>query len=236
MRQILQNNLPYYYFEAANVPSSKTIFIYHGFGSTAEGSFDLAETLANKGYSVVLPELIFHDSRNPFTNHFQPEIMQTYFWKTIFQSIDEFSSLVESIGLKKEQVILVGSSMGGFIANGIARKVAGLAGLVNVGGSGSFVLSETLFRESDGRSDIPSELLTSLKHYDPVERKSGNVPTLLLHGECDDIVSIQGQKDYYRFLIEGEARSNVTFRSYPSVGHEFTTDMVNDVVEWLHHR
>lgn len=235
MRQILHSNLPYYYVEGASVPRSPIIFIYHGWGSTAEGSFDLAETLAKYGYSVVIPELIFHDSRSPFTNHFQTEVMQTYFWKTIFKSIDEFPTLVESMGLKKERIILIGSSMGGFIANGIASREA-IAGLVNVNGSGSFVLSENLFRDSDGRGDIPSELLTRLKQYDPVKREGEKVPTLLLHGECDDIVSIQGQKDYHRFLIKGEARSIVTFRSYPSVGHEFTSDMVNDVVEWLHHR
>ncbi|WP_377890054.1 alpha/beta hydrolase family protein [Alkalihalobacillus sp. R86527] len=232
MRRVVQDTLHYYYIEPADVIRPQTIIIYHGFGSAAVGSVDLAETFAKEGFSVVIPELIFHDSRMPFTNHFQPEIMQTYFWKTIFQSIEEFPSLVATIGLRKENVILLGSSMGGFIASGIASREANLAGLVNVNGSGSFVFSETLFRDKDDRGAIPGELLAAFKKFDPVELGRGIPPTLLLHGECDEIVSIQGQKAYYRYLAE--ERDHVIFKSYPNIGHQFTDAMVRDVIEWLH--
>ncbi|WP_270181358.1 alpha/beta hydrolase [Alkalihalobacillus sp. CinArs1] len=231
MKRIKNKHLPYH-IATIKSKASKTIVLYHGWGSKVEGLLDVAETLFEEGFSVVIPELIYHDSRGPFANHFQPDIMQSYFWKTIFHSIDEFPKLLQSIDEKMEDVVLLGSSMGGFIANGIASKHS-LGGLISVNGSGSFVRSETLFRKRDGRGEIPNNLLKGLKNYDLVEQACTLTPTLFLHGECDAIVPICGQEDYFRKVME-ENRSHAEFRRYPGVGHEFTDEMVNDVLAWLH--
>jgi dipeptidyl aminopeptidase/acylaminoacyl peptidase len=39
-----------------------------------------------------------------------------------------------------------------------------------------------------------------LKEYDPIERKNCSSSVLLIHGDSDKNIPIEGQKDYYRYL------------------------------------
>ncbi|SFG83700.1 dienelactone hydrolase family protein [Sporolactobacillus nakayamae] len=128
-----------------------TLCIYHGWGTTIS-DFDLkARTLAEQGYEVILPEIIYHDSRQNIGNHFNSRITKEYFWKTIFCSIDEAANFYERFNNDSHKHVLIGSSMGGFIAAEIFARLSGFDGLIIVNGSGSFLLSESIFREQDGR-------------------------------------------------------------------------------------
>jgi uncharacterized protein len=129
--------------------------------------------------------------------------------------------------------VVAGSSMGGFIANGIFAREPDVSGLANINGSGSFLFSEKLFREKDGRGEIPLEEVNKLKHYDPVTRVNPASPVLLIHGDADEIISIEGQKDFYRHLTEREKRKNVEFKIHKGVNHVFTAEMVGDLIRWL---
>jgi uncharacterized protein len=211
--------------------STKVIIIYHGWGGSALGYRDLAEALAVEGFNVVVPEIIYHDTRQKLEDHFESKTVQDYFWETIMTTIDEFHDLVKALGLDKENVILIGSSMGGCIANGIFSSKPMVGGLVNMNGSGSFVLTERLFRERDGRSDIPDQLKKRLMDYDPVDREPGLSPVLLMHGDSDAIMPIEGQIDYDRYLKEN--RRHVDFRIYEGVNHQITSDMIGDLIDWL---
>ncbi|MEI2665790.1 alpha/beta hydrolase [Rossellomorea sp. LJF3] len=211
--------------------SNKVIIIYHGWGGSALGYRDLAEELAGEGFNVIVPEIIYHDTRQKLADHFESKTVQAYFWETIMTTIDEFHDFVNTLGIYKENVILIGSSMGGCIANGIFAREPVVGGLVNMNGSGSFVLSEKLFRERDGRGDIPDQLNKRLKDYDPVEWAAGLSPVLLMHGDSDQIMPIEGQMDYDRYLKEN--RSHVDFRVYEGVNHQITSDMVEDLIRWL---
>jgi uncharacterized protein len=211
----------------------KTVIIYHGWGGTAEGYEDVAEELSKEGYQVIIPEILFHDTRQPLDNHFDRETTQQYFWKTIFKSIDEFDDFITELGIHKEDIVVAGSSMGGFVANGIFAREPDVSGLANINGSGSFLLSEKLFREKDGRGEIPLKEVNKLKQYDPVTRMNATSPVLLIHGDADEIISIKGQKNYYRYLTEREKRKNVDFKIHKDVNHAFTTEMVGNLIGWL---
>ena len=210
-----------------------TIIIYHGWGTTVDSFNDLAVELTKIGHTVIVPEMVFHDSRNPLKNHFATETTQTYFWKTIFATIDEFNEFIDEVGILREKIILVGSSMGGFIANGIFAKQKELSGLVNVNGSGSFMVSEKLFREESNRPPLTSPEEMTMNKYDPINRKNCDAPVLLMHGDSDKIISIKGQEDYFNYLTEDENRNNVTLLVYKNVNHQFSEDMVNDLIEWI---
>ncbi|WP_034761472.1 alpha/beta hydrolase family protein [Rossellomorea vietnamensis] len=211
--------------------SAKVIIIYHGWGGSALGYRDLAEELAGEGFNVVVPEIIYHDTRQKLADHFESKTVQDYFWETIMTTIDEFHDFVKALGIDKENVILIGSSMGGCIANGIFAREPMVGGLVNMNGSGSFVLTELLFREKDGRGDIPDQLKKRLMDYDPVDSEPGLSPVLLMHGDCDEIMPIEGQMDYDRYL-KGNRR-HVDFRVYEGVNHQITSDMIGDLIRWL---
>ncbi len=209
-----------------------TIVLYHGWGGSIENYRDMASVLADKGFTVIIPELTYHNSRNPI-NHFQKHVVQTYFWKTIGESIDEFHELMEVASLINEKTIVVGSSMGGFIANGIFAMHPDLKGLVNVNGSGSFVLSENLFREQDQRSELTSSEKDYLDHYDPILKGCGDGATLLIHGANDQTVSMRGQKDYYDHLIHTRGKINSKLIIFENVNHEFTPTMEEELLHWL---
>lgn len=224
----------YYSFEINKVNEcEKVLIIYHGWGGTAEGYKELAEELSKEGFSIIVPEIIFHDTRQPLENHFDHKTMRDYFWDTIIKSIDEFNGFISALEINKKDVFLIGSSMGGFIANGIFAREPKLCGLANINGSGSFILSEQLFRDRDNREDISVELKKTLMEYDPVERVNCGSPVLLIHGESDEIIPIEGQKDYYRYLKDVEKRRNVDFNVHKNVNHQFTSEMIIDLFTWL---
>ncbi|MFX3673573.1 MAG: alpha/beta hydrolase family protein [Paenisporosarcina sp.] len=210
-----------------------TIIIYHGWGTNVESYNDVAEEIAKIGHRVVVPEIVYHDTRKSLENHYTAETTQRYFWKTIYHTIDEFDEFIKQLGVPLKKTVLVGSSMGGFIANGIFAKQKNLGGLVNINGSGSFVLSEMLFRENDNRTSLPFEEELVMKQYNPVEKTNCDSPVLLMHGDSDKTISIKGQEDYYQFLTEIENRENVNFLIYKNNNHQFSSEMVKDLLDWL---
>ena len=209
----------------------KTIILYHGWGSSVRNYHNFALDLSDLGFRVILPELPYHDSRERLENPFQPEITQQYFWKTIFQSIDEAPTFFKTIQVPTEEIILFGSSMGGFIASGIAANHPEMAGLISVNSSGSFLTSERIFRKSDGRPDLSHEERRSFNSYDPISKPSFPSTALLLHGNEDRIISIEGQQEYNQYLRTRDA--DVTFRTYENVNHTITDLMIDDIKQWL---
>jgi predicted esterase len=213
--------------------NGSTIILYHGWGTDADSYSNFAEDIANKGFRVIVPEILYHDTRNIVDNHFNKEVIQNYFWKTIVESIEEFDEFTEELGIPLEQIILVGSSMGGFIANGIFASSKNLGGLVNINGSGSFLFSERLFRKMDNRPDIPLEEEKMLNKYNPVRRKNCDSPVLLMHGDSDRTVPVDGQKDYFKYLTEVEGRNDVDLLIYENINHQVSSEMLKDLMVWL---
>lgn len=214
------------------ITKEKTIIIYHGWGSVIESQHELATTLSQQGYEVIVPEIMYHDSRSALSNPFDIHIMQEYFWKAIFHMIDEIDQFLHELQIPKEQLILIGSSMGGFIANGIFTAHPGFAGLVNINGSGSFVVSENIFRQDSGRRPL-SDSLNIFVQYDPRQKEvKYDNPILLMHGELDSIVSIKGQEDYFAYL-NSKGYSDIQFNTYPTINHTISTEMVDDLLKWL---
>ncbi|MCU9614828.1 dienelactone hydrolase family protein [Caldibacillus lycopersici] len=217
------------------IQSSKqtTVILYHGWGGNVANYDEAALEIATKGYTVLIPELIHHNTRNPIENPFTSSAQQKYFWETIFTSIEELDLIIESESVAEEQIVLIGNSMGGFIANGVFSKKNKLKGLATINGSGSFLLTEKLFRKQDGRPELSLEEEIMLKKYDPIGKQVATGSIFILHGDSDRIIPIEGNQDYYRYLTEIEGKTNIDFRVYPNVNHQFTDEMFADVLHWL---
>ncbi|MDJ0333349.1 prolyl oligopeptidase family serine peptidase [Planococcus sp. S3-L1] len=126
--------------------------------------------------------------------------------------------------------MLLGVSMGGFIANGIYANNPEIAGLININGSGSFLLSEIIFREIDSRPPLSSEEIEKLISYDPMTKTKAFSPMLLMHGEEDTVVSIKGQEDYYAYLSGGTEATDIKFLKYESINHTISEEMTEDLI------
>lgn len=211
----------------------KIVILYHGWGGSSKGYMELAEEMAKEGFIVLIPNIIYHDERKPLENHFDSIVTRKYFWNTVLQTIDEFDEFVRVVGLKKKNIILVGNSMGGFIANGIFAMNPNISGLVSINGSGSFVLTEKTFRLRDKREGMTQEEENQLKKYDPMDKPSSLSPVLLMHGDSDTIIPIEGQENYYKYLTQEEKRTNIEWEIFKKVNHEFTPAMMEKLIGWL---
>ena len=230
MNKMNDNDFSYYLLKPLHISSVMTIILYHGWGSNASHYLHYASSFTEKGYTVIIPEIVYHDTRNPFSNPFNQKNMERYFWKVILQSIDECQSWLSRSNINKDNTVIAGVSMGGFIASGV-YATADLKGLASIKRSGSFVYSEQLFRQESNRDPLTDEEEDTLKLYDPISYFHGDGVVLLLHGEQDQTVSIKGQEDYYAYLTQ--KRKKAQMKRYKHVGHEFTTFMQMDFLNWL---
>lgn len=234
MKTITNGRFPYHTVEPVNGKNAGlTVIFYHGWGTTAESYLEFAETLAGEGYTVVLPELPYHDSRNPLANPFYPTILQEYFWKTIFESIDEFDEFLRALEIPASQLIVAGSSMGGFIAAGIGAQQNQLAGVASINGSGAFLLTEQLLRKRDQRLALSPEEEQQWKKYDPAKSARCPAPLLLLHGKEDPVIPVEGQRAYYECRVDKYGPQHTKMILYDGVGHQFTDEMAAAFIEWL---
>lgn len=233
MKKIVSKNFVNHIYSQGQLSKGKTIIIFHGWGSSVNNYVEMAEYFSSLGFRVIVPEIMYHDSRNKLETHFLKDVTQEYFWKTIYRSIDEATLCFEELGVLEKDVILMGISMGGFIANGIYSKGNNFAGLININGSGSFLLSEKIFRENDQRPVLSVEEINKITAYNPIGKNKSYSPVLLMHGEQDSVVSIEGQKDYFNYLTDCDAIYDVDFNVYKDVNHSFTEEMLESLKQWL---
>ncbi|OIN66608.1 hypothetical protein BLD48_09830 [Exiguobacterium sp. KRL4] len=220
-------------FPAQQPISRKTICLYHGWGSSVSKYEDFAEMLSKQGFTVIVPELHLHDSRDALATYFNTGVVERHFWEVVFQSIEESNALVKQLNVPREDIIWLGVSMGGFIASGAAAKHDGSAGVININGSGSFLFSEQLFRRRDKRDDLTAEEERHLRAYDPVLQEQ-STPTLFVHGQRDAVIPIETQEHYVRQV--GEIHHDLTFLKHPSINHTVSDQMIADIFIWLNDR
>lgn len=232
MKKIMVGELIYHLAEPAGNPS-KTVILYHGWGGRVESYQAFAETLVEKGFRVIVPEIVYNDSRKPVENPFEMETVQTYFWKAITESIEEFGAFQKVLGVLETEIILVGSSMGGFIAAGIFARHPQLAGFASINGSGAFVLTEQIFRERQDRSSMDLATEALLQQFDPMNQEPGQGAVLLINGRQDRTVPFEGHAAYYTHLTETHQHQKTVKKLFEGVGHQFTREMEREVISWL---
>ena len=233
MNLLTDSTLPIRIFPAQRQDYRKIIFLYHGWGSSVTKYEEFARMLSEQGFTVIVPELHLHDTRNALGAYFDQGIVERHFWEVVFQSIEESSTLVQRLNVPREDIIWLGVSMGGFIASGAAAKHNGSAGVVNINGSGSFLFSEQLFRSRDKRDDLTAEEERRLQAYDPVLQKQ-STPTLFVHGQRDAVIPIETQEHYVQQSVG--TNNDLTFFKYPFINHTVSDQMIADIFVWLDER
>ena len=204
------------------------ILLYHGWGGTAISYLAFAEQLADEGYDVFVPELIRHDQREPLDNPFEPNVTTTYFWSVVEQSITEGAEIIKQSDWNASDVIVIGVSMGGFIAHGILSRFPTKA-LVAINGGGAYLEAERQFRERDGRPPLQGVAPWMLDPIDVMDKR----PRLLLHGDADEIIPLSIQQTYFESSIQAGFHQAIELRVFAGINHTVSDTMIDQLIGWL---
>lgn len=223
--------------EAAPYP---TIIFYHGWSSTADKQRFRAYILATLGYQVLIPTSVYHGERNPI-DYTISENAGKYLWKVILKNIEEFDIIIDfavkSLNADKDRIAVMGHSMGGFTSSGIFAHNKNIKTAVILNGSCDYEHSNRLFSETFKISmDVfPKELMQEIEKYDPMNNldKLIDRPILMLHGDCDSLIDVNVQRDFYTKVSPMYKSSrNIKYIEYPKLNHLVTTNMMEDIAIW----
>lgn len=209
--------------------------LYHGWSSCSEYQLTKASILAVNGYTVFIPEALYHGERGALTDYYQKEDYDI-FWKTIFRNMEEFPFLSSYIKERfSEKPFILGHSMGGLSVLGIG-SIHGqdLKGIVCFNGSGDWLMTHLFIQARFGmyvEKDWPL--------YDEIEKKSPinhldtlkNVPIFMTNGDSDNSIDPRAQAHFYDELVKAEGKAERV--TYPFLGHFVTTNMMDDGMKWM---
>lgn len=219
-----------------------TIILYHGWGSSKESQRIRGFILSTVGYQIIIPDAINHGERNP-VDHQIIENYRKYFWDTIFQNVDESTKIIEELisnyNADPNRIGVIGNSMGGFTAAGVFTHNPKLKALVVFNGSCGWEISNNIFKETLG--------ITMIKELEEVEERVSKVdpmnnlqllidrPILILHGDSDSSVSIEGQRLFYNKTKPlYQDKDKIKLVEYPNLNHFVTTNMMEESISWFH--
>lgn len=217
------------------VETGKPAILYHGWSSCSEYQLTKASILAVNGYTVFIPEALYHGERGALTDYYQKEDYDI-FWKTIFRNMEEFPFLSSYIKERfSEKPFILGHSMGGLSVLGIGSlHEKDLKGIVCFNGSGDWLMTHLFIQARFGmyvEKDWPL--------YDEIEKKSPinhldtlkNVPIFMTNGDSDNSIDPRAQAHFYDELVKAGGKAERV--TYPFLGHFVTTNMMDDGMKWM---
>lgn len=208
---------------------------YHGWSSTGALQTTRAAVLAAHGYTVLLPDAVYHGARGTLPDYYSIGAYES-FWQAIFQNVREFpalSAFLASRGFATPWVL--GHSMGGMTVLGIAAEYPdGIRGAVSFNGSGDWLLTHLFIQARFGvlePRDWPLydaiAAASPLAHLDAVRR----VPVFMTNGEADPSIDPRAQAHFADELDRAGGRA--VRRTYPRLAHFVTTNMLDDAIAWM---
>lgn len=228
-----------------NEKAPLVIFI-HGFESAKEHNLHYAYLLAEKGFRVVLPEIMFHGERQIDSS--KMEVMFK-FWEIIVKTIHEINVIkdyyVERGNTDPERIGLVGTSMGGIITCGALAKYDWIKAAVILMGSPNYedFALEQIQKLRDNDIKIPlsdkelKEQISALNAYD-LSRHPENLklrPILFWHGVKDNMVPYQPTYDFYKRIeqLYAEVPERLEFITDKNSGHKVSREGLLKTVDWF---
>lgn len=221
------------------------IFI-HGFRSVKERNLHYAYLLAEAGFRVILPEVLYHGDRDQGLNE---KDFYARFWEMVLNTINEIKVLKESY-LKKglidsEKIGLAGTSMGGIVTLGALTQYEWIKAAVSLMGMPSyeeFSLWQLEQLKSQG-INLPfteeqiEEQLRILQEYDLSDQpeKLDNRPLLFWHGKRDPLVPYPITYQFYE-KVKPNYQDNpekINFITDQRAGHNVSLEGVEATVKWF---
>jgi len=203
--------------------------------------------LADAGFVAVSVDAEKHGERK------DPDILRTLsqdptqFFSILTTTVDDVGKVIdyagENLGVDLERVGMMGVSMGAIITLLAATAEERLKAIVSVIGGANFqVLAK---KSSLYKIGFKTKLVAKFARFagnligkhDPVNKAHlfRSMPVLLLNGENDDIIPLECASSLYEALKPNyqNAPDKLRMKVYEGVGHEYTSEMEKEAVEWL---
>ncbi|EIT84571.1 hypothetical protein A374_14625 [Fictibacillus macauensis ZFHKF-1] len=225
-------------------PLPLIIFI-HGFTSAKEHNLHFAFSLAQKGYRVLLPDMLHHGERMESLK----ENERVYsFWEIVLQGIADVQTLVDHLQsqhlIKEQRIGLAGTSMGAIITFGALAHYDYIKAAVTLMGTpayeaftkgqlekmkqqeGSFPLSPSVIQH----------VLKSIAPYDVTQQleQFKEIPLLIWHSKVDPVVPYSQSRSFYKEIEKQYRNKNqLRYMSDETSGHKVSREAYLEAVAWF---
>jgi fermentation-respiration switch protein FrsA (DUF1100 family) len=221
------------------------IFI-HGFQSVKERNLHYAYLLAEAGFRVVMPEVLYHGER---AQGLSGQEFFIHFWEMVIYTIGEINTLKESYLTKglvdPERIGLAGTSMGGIVTLGALTQYKWIKAAVSLMGMPSYEKFSLwqLEQLTNQGVNLPftaeqiEDQLRTLREYDlsVQPEKLANRPLLFWHGKKDPLVPYPLTFQFFE-KIKPDYQENpdkLHFITDTKAGHNVSIAGVEATVQWF---
>jgi len=229
-------------FKDDGIENKPLIIFYHGATGKKEDGLYPAFNLARNGFHVVLPDAVQHGER-------KQEGIYLNLFEIILRTSEEVNKIIDSFSVNScvdtTRAGLGGISMGGLITfkylTGKDMRIKAAATTIGTPVWVSAITNPLListFKSINAHyseEDIKKEQEIAAQ-FQPINdyKSMVGVPLLMQNGESDEIVQVEGVKDFYNKLLEAsDNKEDVKIITYPGVGHTYTAEMEAELIAWF---
>lgn len=213
----------------ANAPFA---IVLHGLGRSKEHMLPSCYAFAQAGYQAIAIDARLHGEHEGAS--VRDSLMQTEPVPTLYKMITgtarDISRVLDAVGAAQSAVH--GISLGGYITFAAMLSEPRLAVASVAMGSPDWLEGMQSLGIGPGH---PAYDLSAREN--PLDLAAGAYPPrplLMLHGDADDVVSVNGVRALYDRLRlpyqQVPERLNLTI--YPGLGHQYTDEMARESVDW----
>lgn len=204
--------------------------VYHGAWAAKEGKLGVYSALAARGWAVVIPDAALHGERVSDTPSGLND--REYVWESVRRTVAEAPKLLGALTdvFGPVPVSVVGSSMGGYVAQTLARTEGRVA-------RAAVLISSGVWEEPEVRQP---ELRAFLENHRPVTHAGDAPPTplLLASGDGDPVFPLAGHHiptaaAYREAYARAGCPENFHEAVFPGVGHYTSRGMRDAVVRFF---
>lgn len=242
IRKTIIDNIPVLICNNGEKNQKGNIILLHKLLEDKEHEILLAYYLAQSGYEVLIPDLLYH-GESPLSVRISKKMDFNKLYTEMDKSIELIRRLMEDISDRK--IGLIGSSYGGMLAlaaGGILDGISFVGAICSSPNWAQLLKSgniESFRMFSSNRPVIDYQIVQeSIRKYDPMYHIDGfeGKDIMLMNGALDTTFKYCLTQPFYKELSERcdkKKHSSITWKKYDKTGHSVTYDMIQDLLEWL---
>lgn len=224
--------LAYLHLARGGADQAPVVLVLHGLGRAKEHMLPTLYAFAQAGYRAVGIDARLHGEREGAEG--REARMESHFVQTMYETIagtaGDIGGVLDALGAR--DAAMHGVSLGGYITFAALLAEPRLRVATVAMGSPDWLhgLRERGLGPGHPGYDLaalanPLDLAPS--HYPPR-------PLLMLHGDADDVVPVQGVRALYVSLqpLYQDAPERLALTVFPGLAHSYTDDMVTQSVAW----